>query len=353
MHLSPRFFELTVHAFRGALVESRHRLWISVHADSVPDASPLSELPVAYMRSTAKPFQLLALMMQDDIVSRYELQQEDLALMAASHDGTDAHADRARHLLERLGFSEADLQCGVHRPSWLEEATLDESRSFPGYDSLHHNCSGNHAGMLALGRIFDVPKSNYLDPKSASQAAVHRLLKTLTAGPVDVAVDNCGSPCYAMPIEAITQLYALLGRPESLAERPEACRMALEAQAPLATWMATLDRISRALAQCPEWASGEATGATRIARQSPGELILKHGAEALLCVAHRTAPGALVLKVQDGNARALFPAALHVMETLGWLGASQLASLQDLRVPTIRGHSDQKVGHLEIAVGVP
>ena len=142
--------------------------------------------------------------------------------------------------------------------------------------------------------------------------------------------------------------YAYLIRPAGLASLPAERRRALAALADLDAVVAAVDRIAIAMAQQPEWVTGEQSGYTRVVRALGGDVVLKHGADGVLCVAHRTRGEGIALKVMDGNERALVPALLHLVAPEGWLDTPARDALADWFEPRLRGRRDQVVGTLRV-----
>jgi L-asparaginase II len=68
-----------------------------------------------FLRSSAKPFQALPF-----IESRgheaFGLTPKEIALLCASHSGTDEHVAVARSIQAKTGVQEVELLCGVHEP---------------------------------------------------------------------------------------------------------------------------------------------------------------------------------------------------------------------------------------------
>lgn len=341
--MEPRGRRLWVEAWRGDEVESRHEvLCAAVGVESLP---VLAADPLTYLRSAAKPFQLLPLVVAGGC-ERFGLEAADLAIMAASHDGTDAHAARVEAILGRLGLDASHLRCGVHRPYVLESLPALDPRRQRLYSEIHNNCSGNHAGMLALALVHGVDPAHYLDPATPGQERIASTLASLAGCEPRVAVDDCGAPCYGMPLSRMAQAYAGLADPEALQRLPAERRRELEAWAPLDRIQAALARIAEAMACEPAWVSGERTVPTRLARALPQDIVAKNGAEGVLCVGHRRHGTALAFKVRDGQARALGPALLHVVDALGWLPEAARAALDDVAEPEIHGRLGQVVGRL-------
>src|SRR5437764_8527956 len=127
---------IRVTVLRGDTVESAHR----VHAVAVRDGQIVASAGdpdlVTFMRSAAKPIQALPLAR-----AREDLDETDLAIASASHVGKPGQVDAVRRLLARAPATEDELDCGVQegRPP----------------EPVYHNCSGKHAGMLALCRAHE------------------------------------------------------------------------------------------------------------------------------------------------------------------------------------------------------
>jgi len=300
------------------------------------------------MRSAAKPFQLLPLVAAGG-AERFRLDAADLAVMAASHDGTDAHAERVASILSRMGLDPGALRCGVHRPYFLDTLPAQHPERLRMFGPLHNNCSGNHAALLGLALVCGDDPTDYLNVDTPSQRRAHTAVEALCGVRPVLAVDDCAAPCYGVPLAAMAHAYRFLAQPAALRKLHPARARSLDALGDPATLESALDRIAAAMAREPEWVSGAQSGATRLARALPGQIVAKYGAEGVLCVAHRGRGQALALKVADGNARALLPALLAVATGLGWLTAEVEAQLADIAEPEIRGRVEQIVGRLRVA----
>jgi L-asparaginase II len=341
---------IVVEAWRGREVESRHDVWCAIvpAAPLAADLAPAPQLPLTFMRSAAKPFQLLPLVAAGG-AARFRLDAADLAVMAASHDGTDAHAERVASILARMGLDPGALRCGVHRPYFLDTLPAQHPERLRMFGPLHNNCSGNHAALLGLTLVCGDDPAAYLKVDAPGQRLAHATVEALCGVSPVLAVDDCAAPCYGVPLAAMARAYRFLAQPAALGDLDAGRRQTLAVLGDTATLESTLDRIAAAMAREPEWVSGTQSGATRLARALPGQIVAKYGAEGVLCVAHRGRGQALALKVADGNARALLPALLAVARALGWLTAEVEAQLADLAAPEIRGRVEQVVGRLRVA----
>ncbi|MBI3362780.1 MAG: asparaginase [Chloroflexi bacterium] len=332
---------------RGSIVESLHHGALAV-ADVAGNlvASVGDPDLVTFLRSTAKPFQALPVI-ESGAAARYAVTPQELALICASHAGTDVHTRTAAGLLLRLGLSENDLLCGAHRPMDSESALrLDRAGESP--TSIHNNCSGKHSGMLAHaahlregGWDGAMP---YIDPahpiQQANLAAVADMAGIDPAAIV-VGVDGCSAPTFALPLRCAARAFARLMDPAGLSPaRTEACR-----------------EIVSAMTSHPEMVSGRGRLDTELIRLGAGRLIAKGGAEGYEGVG--VAPGALgpgspalgvALKILDGDpmSRALKAVTIEVLRQLGAIDEAAVAALADHAAGPIRNWRGVVVGEAKV-----
>ncbi len=283
---------LRVAVRRGTFVECVHE----VHGVAVRDGEQVAAFGdpsrVASLRSAAKPIQALPL------ARAYpELGDEELAIAAASHFGTERHVEAVRKLLAATGGREDELDCGMQ----------DGRPPKPIYD----NCSGKHAGMVAVCRAHGWPVDGYRRPEHPLQ----RLLlgevaaaAELTEDDVGTGIDGCGVVAFAIPLERAALAFSRLEELDGGA------------------------RVAAAMRAQPVLVGGEGATDTTMMQQHAG-FVAKGGAEGLFCASG--AGTGLALKVADGNPRALRPALAALGERLG----VPLEAFAEVRVPN--RHGDQ------------
>jgi len=262
---------ISVVARRGDVVESRHL----VHAVVVQDGTVVEQAGdpslVAYLRSAAKPLQALPL-----VQARDDLTSQEIAIACASHRAQPAQLDAVRSLLAKAPASEDELECG------------------PEPTKLEHNCSGKHAGMLALCRTRGWESAGYRLAGHAVQracAAEIAAAAEVSEDELPTAVDGCGVVTFAL---SLGQMAGLFGR---LEKRPGGAETAA------------------AMRAHPELIRGAGAPDT-IVMQSLEGWTAKGGAEGLLCACGPGGVG-LAVKVDDGNARAVGPALAELLRRLG------------------------------------
>src|SRR6266581_7253005 len=194
-----------VHAVHAAVVDARGEL---VARAGDPDL-------LTFWRSAAKPIQALPLV-EDGVTDRFSFTSEELALVCASHSSEPGQVTRVRELLGKIGCSERDLLCGPH-PPLSEQVARDYATRGLRLTAVYSNCSGKHAGMLALDRHHAWPTEFYTRPEHPVQ---QRCLSEMAEwsgverARIGTATDGCGVVCYAMPLRNMAGAYARLGSAE-------------------------------------------------------------------------------------------------------------------------------------------
>ena len=254
--------------------------------------------------------------------------------MAASHTGSPHHLGLVRGILERIGLGPGHLACGYHDPEDEESLaairTGGETRS-----PLYNNCSGKHAGLLALCRSEDWPVEGYFRPEHPLQQLLHRTIaETCGVAPESIltAVDGCSLVVYALPLSAMARSYAGLA---VAAKRPgnDARSQALA-------------RIVGAMTSFPRTVEGAGRISTALMEATPGRLLAKCGAEGLQLVALLERGQGLAIKCVDGAQRAIPPAVISVLEQLGVLSGEEMERLVKERCTVLCNAAGLEVGRI-------
>ncbi len=283
-------YELVAEVVRSGFIEGRHFGTVVALAADGSVAFSVGDPAASVMpRSSNKPIQAAAM-----VDSGLDLDDELLALAAASHSGEDFHLDGVRRILASAGLDETALQTP---PEWPldEQARLEYVRSGAKPSRIAMNCSGKHAAMLATCVANDWPLNTYRDPQHPLQQVIAQTFAGLTETPTaHVGVDGCGAPVLS------TALLGLATAFRTLALAPSGSAAA---------------RVVRAIQLHPEWTSGTRHHEARLIRGIPG-LVAKGGAEGVFAAALPDGRS-LALKVADGSQRVVPVLAVATMRRLG------------------------------------
>ena len=323
--------------------ETRHTGSISVVDGSGSEFASLGDTARAFpLRSAAKPFQLLPYLLDGLHLAHphgSEELQPDLAVMMASHAGEPMHTTRVAEILESIGLTADSLLCGTHWP-YNEAAREELIRLGQTPNALHSNCSGKHAGMLAVCQQRGWPLQSYLDADHPLQRRIHDIIATLSGEsktPLPHSIDGCSLPTYWLSIRGLARLFAALTYPQGA---PPLENRAVDE---------VLGLLFTAATRHPQMVGGTDRLDTRLMKAFSGRLFAKSGAAGIYamglaaCDAFPRGLG-IALKVEDGDSdsrvRALL--ACEILRQIGVLpeapeNEDPLSEIANATVRNVRG----------------
>jgi L-asparaginase II len=321
--------EAHVEVFRGGVAESRHRVHAAV-VDSDGRLRALSGDPdrVTYVRSSAKPFQALPLV-TDGALDRFGISLEELALCCGSHSGGERHLEVVGDLLRKVGLDGEALACGPHPPfesaarRTLAEAGLEPVR-------MHNNCSGKHAGMLALARVHGWEPEGYHRVEHPVQQRILSEVCRWTGMPGEamaLATDGCGVVCYGMPLRQMAIAYARLAGAARVGDHDPTY-------------------VVGAMTSYPEMVAGGGRLCPDIMEQTAGRVFAKVGAEGVYCAGVPGAELGIAIKVEDGSKRAVGPAILAILRQLDLISEDDFGALYRHAYPEVLNTRGEVVGEI-------
>lgn len=309
---------------RGEVVESFHfgaAAIVDVHSNLLAWLG--DPYTVTYLRSTAKPFQALPFIEQGG-KDAFKLLPSEIAIICASHSGTDEHVNTIKTIQRKTGVLESDLLCGTHPPfHQLTNKAMRQRGEKP--TPNRHNCSGKHTGMLAFAIMQGWPKEDYINPSHPVQ---ERILQTfaqicdLPSNKVFLGIDGCSAPNFAVPLYHTALAFArLCDTSDNTSPRGTSCQA-----------------IVTAMTSHPEMVAGSERFDTRMMETTGGRVVAKGGAEGYQGLG--LLPGTLgtdspslgiAIKIFDGdpNRRACLAVTIEVLRQLGGLTSAQMQSLAE------------------------
>lgn len=320
-----------VYVTRGTGFDAIHRVAVAVvdrHGRLTQRAGDPET--VVFARSAIKPFQALALI-RSGAFERLGLDSEELAIASASHSGSDAHVSVVQRLLARSGATAADLRCGAHWPSGMR-LRGEYPKSGEDRDPLRHNCSGKHAGFLAVAHVLGDPFGSYLDPASRVQQLVRACVADaceLDPRTLLMATDGCSAPNYAMPLSSLARAAMELALTGTSAEG-----RALG-----------LGPIRAAMQANPLLVSGEGRFDAELMQAFPQNVVVKGGAEGVILLGFVEPALGIAIKVLDGAERALAPITVAVLRALGLLERGDVRLAERAR-PTLKNAKGLVTGEI-------
>lgn len=319
---------ILVNLTRGDLVESFHRGALCVSGtDSLAASLGDTDRPV-FPRSAIKILQALP-MVESGAADAAGFTAKELALACASHSGEPFHVDLVKEMLQKTGHTVDDLACG---PQWPlgDEAAHDLAASGSRQTRLHNNCSGKHAGMLAMARYIGAPSKGYERPDHPVQKRIRETIEAMTCETATAercGIDGCSVPTWAVPLKGFARAFARLATFKDLGkERADATR-----------------RLMNACTSEPLMVEGTGCFGTGVMQRLGARAFVKGGAEGVYCAAFPDQGLGLALKIDDGAKRGAEAAAAFIIAGLFKDEVAGASELFDMRVTNWRGTEVGKI----------
>jgi L-asparaginase II len=274
-----------------------------------------------FARSSMKPVQAAVSLS----LAPLPFDDDEVAVMCASHNAEPVHVRAVRAVLRRGGVSEDELRCPAVRP-WDDETLAAD----PERRRINSDCSGKHAGMIVACHAQGWPAATYRDAGHPLQERVLGAVR-VGAGEEDLVlgVDGCGVPVHGPTLAGMATIYARLATPGRWAD---------------AGVSETVERAVAAMRARPYLVAGRGRVDTALMEAAPN-VVVKGGAEGLLCASVVDRGIGVAVRVGDGAARAAGPALIHALVALGVLDEDQRAALSVFARPPVLG-GGEPVGEL-------
>lgn len=309
-----------------AVTERWFNGWVSIHtptrhADDTTELPP--KTPMVWCRSTAKLIQALPII---KCGLHHQVKDDMLAIACASHAGSPSHQALVHQWLSQFGILPHQLACGTHPP--IDTHTRHQLiKTDTPCNVAHHNCSGQHAALLAVCQTNHWPLTNYTQPDHPLQQQIlNDLTQLLGINEDDIAigVDGCHLPTYGLPLHQVSRLLSVWGTCE---------------QAQL---------LINAIAQAPIAFGGQQRVDSMMVKASGGKVIAKVGAEGLLGIFHTPTITGVAIKIACGDEDARNRFAVNCLTEWGWL-PSDSPELAPWQHNTITNGSGYTVGQWQYA----
>lgn len=296
---------------RGAETENVHHGHIAV-VDAAGKLIAWAGDPAVptFMRSTAKPVQALPIL-SAGVMDIYELPEDAIAMMTASHRGEPVHLQMLELMLHETGIKEEELVFDRGLPLDIEARDI-YIRSGGKPRKLFHNCAGKHIGLLAACKLEEWPSATYAELDHPIQQSIRHWIAELTdlsASELTGGFDGCGLPVYAIPLRKLALLYARLASPPTNLNEDV---------------QQMLDRITCAMNARPDLVEGTGRLASVLLRDR--NCVAKSGAQGVFALGLRQERLGIIVKMSDGSELAwpvILPAVLQQLADNGLLPTSE------------------------------
>ncbi|OYU96196.1 MAG: L-asparaginase II [Bacteroidetes bacterium B1(2017)] len=325
---------ILVEIYRGGVLESFHR-------GSVCVVNQIGEIvfslgnpnQICYPRSAMKFVQAIPLIELGG-VEKFGFTLEEIAIFCGSHNGEAKHLEVVRSILNKIEVSEEELGCGSQYPTNKKDSDeLVRTNTKP--SAIHNNCSGKHAGMLALCKLLNYPTADYLNPKHPIQELILECVEAMYEYPKSkmvCALDGCTAPIYSIPVYNQALCFKNLAEPSAFSEpRQTACKTILEA-----------------ISAHPFMVAGSKRYCTDMMNLTAPKLIGKTGAEGVFCMSFTEQKLGVCIKIDDGKMLPQYNVAQALLEASGLFGEDIIEKLHSYATSELKNFNKLVTGEITV-----
>ena len=328
--------KLTTLITRGKILESSHEIMCFMGSiDGKTIFSTNNESDIIYPRSSIKIFQGIPFS-ASNAIKVYNLNKKQIALSCSSHCGENYHIKELKNWLEKINLKISDLKCGIHNPIHQKSSNkLFLSGKQP--NQIYNNCAGKHLAMLTSCIVNNFSIKNYLNFDHPHQINIREVFSKFTENVIskkNYGVDGCSAPQYAFTIARLGKaLSNLLNSYNGNFEYSDSIQIMINA-----------------ILANPRFIGGSNNLDSNLIKISNKNIFCKGGAEGVFLFIHLKKRVFAILKVKDGNERAL-PSAIYILlKKFGILTRKELNEFISWNKTNLYNHAKIKVGNIRTII---
>jgi L-asparaginase II len=328
---------ILVEVYRANVLESFHRGAICVvNENNEVIFSKGNVEQICYPRSAMKFVQVLPLLVLGGI-EKFDFTLQEIAIMCGSHNAEQEHLTVVESILSKIGLDKNHLYCGPQYPSSKRDSDqLIRDNKKP--EHIHNNCSGKHAGMLALCQLMNVPIHDYINPVHAIQQLILEYVEKIYEYPKEkmvTALDGCSAPIYSIPV--LNQAIAFKNLVSNNYEEKiaNACKIVVEA-----------------VSKYPFMVAGSKRYCSDMMQITAPQIIGKTGAEGIFCMSLPKQKIGVCIKIDDGKMLPQYNVAQAFVEATGLFSQETLEPLHHYLQEPLINFNKLTVGEIKAVDGL-
>ena len=328
--------KIHVDFIRGKRVESTHQVKSLVtNIDGKILLSTNNDNEFFFPRSSIKIFQAIPFVMSNAI-KNYKLNNKHIALACASHKGEKFHIRELKKWISKINLKTKNLQCGIHGPldKNASEKIIYSRKKF---NELHNNCAGKHLGMLTSCLVNNQSVTNYLDYNHTHQKNIRKIFNKFTESKLskkNFSLDGCSAPQYSFKIKSISK--ALNNLIKSYKNNYE--------------YTDQVKTLVNSVLENPEFIGGTLSFDTKVIKASKGKIFCKSGAEGVFLFADFQKEISGVIKITDGNERAIPISILNIFKKFNIMSKVELKNLEKKEKFELKNHAGRNIGRINLTM---
>ncbi len=328
--------KIHVNFVRGKKVESTHQVKALVTTvDGKVLLSTSNDNEYFFPRSSIKIFQAIPFAMSNAI-KNYKLNNKHIALACASHKGEKFHIKELKKWVSKINLKIKNLQCGIHAP--LDKRAYEKIiYSRKKFNELHNNCAGKHLGMLTSCLVNNQSITNYLDYSHLHQKNIRKIFNKFTESKLskkNFSLDGCSAPQYSFKIKSISKaLNNLIKSYKNNFDYSDQVRT-----------------LVNSILENPEFIGGTVSFDTKVIKASKGRIFCKSGAEGVFLFVDFQNEISGVIKITDGNERAIPIAILNIFKKFKVMSKVELKNLEKKEKFELKNHAGRNIGCISLTM---
>ena len=328
---------ILVEVYRANVLESFHRGAICVvNENNEIIFSKGNVEQICYPRSAMKFIQVLPLLVLGGI-EKFGFTLQEIAIMCGSHNAEQEHLTVVESILSKIGLNKNDLFCGPQYPSSKRDANnLIKADKKP--EHIHNNCSGKHAGMLALCQLINAPIQDYINPNHQIQQLILDYVEKIYEYPKEkmvTALDGCSAPIYSIPVLNQAIAFKNLVSNDYEEKLANACKIVMEA-----------------VSKYPFMVAGSKRYCTDMMQITAPQIIGKTGAEGIFCLSLPKQKIGVCIKIDDGKMLPQYNVAQAFVEATGLFSQETLKPLHHYLQEPLINFNKFTVGEIKAIDGL-
>ena len=328
--------KLTTSITRGKTLESLHEIKCFIGSlNGKKIFSTDNEKDVIYPRSSIKIFQGIPFA-ASNAIKLYNLNKKQIALSCSSHCGENFHIRELKNWLKKVNLKISDLKCGIHNPIHQQSSNkLYLSGRQP--DQIYNNCAGKHLAMLTSCIVNNFPIKNYVDFDHPHQKNIRKVFSKFTEDTIskkNYGIDGCSAPQYAFTIEKLGKALSNL----------------LNSYNGNFEYSKNIQTMINSILANPKFIGGSNNLDSNLIKISNRNIFCKGGAEGVFLFVHLKKEIFGILKVKDGNERALSSAMNALLKKFKILDKEELNQFNSWNTSSMYNHAKIKIGSISTKI---
>ena len=318
---------------RGKIIESLHEAKCIIKDSNFNTLlSSNNDKDLVFPRSSIKIFQAMPFIISG-AHKKFNLSDKFIAIACSSHCGEKIHLKILNKWINSLKLNSNELLCGVHNPiNQKSTNNLLLSGNLP--SQLHNNCAGKHLAMVSGCLSKKLSYKNYVSFDHPYQKLIRNSLEYFTNESIQkkqIGIDGCNAPQYAFTMGGLANSMINLVNNSNKNEYVKTSKILLNA-----------------IKKNPLLIGGSKRFDSEIIKHTNGRIFCKAGAEGVILFADCNKKIGGVIKIIDGNERAIPPITMKIFSKLKILNSNEKKQLSHWRKPKLFNHANKKIGEITV-----